>query len=351
VHCAGSASIQPDVKEERKEAAEEGTAAHWVLEQFIINKHMPEVNAQAPNGVLVTDEMQVYAQRLLGIIGDKVEIVPEMQVETSKLGHGIQDGTADMHWVPQTETNVLDYKFGHAPVEVIGNTQLLIYAWGVAERYNMHATDHPINLHIYQPRASHIRGTFRTWTITRKELNERIGLIQRAAANCQVPNPLYTAGVHCKYCPGMAGCAAFREATENVLNAESSLAPAKTPEEIAMSIKILRLASGRIYQRLAALEAVATEMISSNKPIPGFMIQPGRGKTKFSMPVDKLKSMGDMLGVKLTKSKESAITMAQFEKLGLPDEVRQSLLTQESGAPKLVLNDESYLKEIFKNDT
>ena len=99
-------------------AAEEGTAAHWVLEQPVA----PAVGSQAPNGVVVTADMLVHsdsANRYVLSLAEGGEVLSEKRLVLKLPNTENIVATADVIVLPPDgkTVHVIDYKYGftHVP--------------------------------------------------------------------------------------------------------------------------------------------------------------------------------------------------------------------------------------------
>jgi hypothetical protein len=101
---------------------------------------------------------------------------------------------------------VYDYKHGAGvPVDVENNPQLLYYALGAYL-----GTDcEEIELVVVQPRARHVDGPVRRWTLTYAELNTWIlGALLPAAKATEDPGAPLVAGDWCRFCKASGICRA-----------------------------------------------------------------------------------------------------------------------------------------------
>ena len=191
VRCFGYAQLNaavgaPFEEDEDTDVREDGTACHWLAQQALegINHATDTV---APNGRLVTDEMQSAVAEYVSIIMAICRIAElwhvEEKVPVSRVFAGVQDGTPDVwHFDPDTRTlYVLDLKFGFRYVDAYENFQLTIYTLTILQVVlNVSLDDVKVKVAIFQPRCPNHDGALRCWSPTVVKLRELQGNIQDA---------------------------------------------------------------------------------------------------------------------------------------------------------------------------
>lgn len=213
--------------------AAEGTVAHHVLEQSLINgtdaaAHIGDIVdveiEGKPSSLIVTKEMaeavQVALDYLRPIIEKAQEWAPEQQVSLELFGAPDCYGTADFTAVIIIAGRILiaDYKHGAGVlVEVEGNPQLKIYALGALLKYGKGSGISNVQTTIVQPRIPHPDGPIRSATYTIAELMD-FGMDVLAAIDaCEGPNPQYVPGEHCRWCGIEDSCAARAKETAGII--------------------------------------------------------------------------------------------------------------------------------------
>jgi hypothetical protein len=186
----------------------------WLLGQDIeVDRHT----------VRVDQEMFTYAEECLrhydGIPGDRFV---EVKVDISGLTPiPEQSGTADLIIVQPGVLDVIDWKYGKGvKVFATRNTQLLCYAWGAFERFDLANNFDCIRLHIAQPRLEH----YDLWQITREELHDfAIWARQQWAAAWRGDASRYPSPAACHWCRVRLPCPARQAALERI--ADDTFAP------------------------------------------------------------------------------------------------------------------------------
>jgi hypothetical protein len=220
--CAGSVRVNQGEDGKSSHYAEEGTAAHALLEMCLRIGCEPE----DLTGVNIHEEFHVD-EVMTEAVGHAYDFIngwlaqhPKGQVRIERLIHWgahptllldkeTASGTADVTLIdttPRTQSLVmLDYKHGAGKVvEVEENAQLKLYAVGVLCEYPMFKT---IDLCVVQPRARHDHGPVRIWTTTRKDLDRWVLDVVKPAAKLALKrNAPRVAGDHCRWCAAAPTC-------------------------------------------------------------------------------------------------------------------------------------------------
>jgi hypothetical protein len=173
--CPGSLVLEAPIPNESNIHADRGTACHtiaarcltehyqaskWTEEDIVVSRPGEEQRS-----VTFTDELVAITQTYVDAVRrhtiGALEWHVEQRLEFSEfVGVPNQFGTTDaLIVVPMdssaegsVELQVHDAKFGHKPVEVLGNTQLRIYALGALRKLDLQYDIKQIRLFIHQPR-------------------------------------------------------------------------------------------------------------------------------------------------------------------------------------------------------
>jgi hypothetical protein len=251
-----------------------------------------------------------------------------------------QFGTLDVGIVSADgELQIRDFKFGHTPVSVEENTQLLIYALAAYEELSLSYEITGIRLAIHQPK---VAGTTE-WTCSveyltgafRERLRERTTLVEEAQAAydpqkadrwAQVylnPNPNKD---ECAFCRAMATCPAYTAKVQAEIGASfEDLTAAPTPEAViqrpgAPSLSTMMAAVPMLEDLCKAIRAEVERQLLAGDPVAGFGLELGRkGPRKFTAPGE----VEDLLRKKFRIKMEHVYDMSlksptQLEKLTKP---------------------------------
>lgn len=322
-------------------AAEEGTAAHWVLEKTLRLEGAPSA---ASNGVTISDEMKAHAESALqyvyGLQGERGEFYTEKRL-TLKLPNTPDIlGTADVIVLPPDgkTVHVIDYKYGytHVPAD---SPQLKIY--GIAARQTFQRES--VYLHVIQPR-DYTAKPIRTHHFTPIEQNDFCAQVTMALRLAASPKPVATPGSHCLRCPGRGQCAEVRDwsMVEEHAGADAQL----TPEAVAAELHLARRQAELAAARVKGLEDEAAHVLRTGGLVPGWSMQskPGREQWTDEQPV---LSLAEGFGLLDTVSTRKLITPNQAIKAGLPAELVRMHTTRPQGEAKLVPTGETLAARIF----
>ena len=154
--CPGSICLSKAVEDEPQtsEAAEIGTAAHWLFEDYKgrVNKD------EAPNGIQITNHMRNEVRRSLRRVkqevGDPHMVLKEYRTaiwEQLTLKKSVIWGTVDLVILGSDRAWLIDFKYGKYKVPVENNKQLMTYAVGILPL--IYGVYDQLTLVIVQPRA------------------------------------------------------------------------------------------------------------------------------------------------------------------------------------------------------
>lgn len=262
--CPGSIVMEEQAPERHNAAADDGTCCH-IIAARCLTEHWPatkyvgeEVVVSGPGEDKRTVE---FAEDLCDLvllyvrwarqytIGPTMTYWVEQRVDfSSHVGVPGQFGTADLMVYDsdpeQLELQVHDAKFGHRPVLVERNTQLMLYALGALDLLSLGYEIKRVRIVIHQPQVNN--GPIE-WTLTLHELldfakvawdkAQRVELATQAwtqitlghadrmhvddwHANFLNPNPNED---ECAFCRAMADCPAAQRKAEETIGAKFSV--------------------------------------------------------------------------------------------------------------------------------
>lgn len=321
-------------------AAEEGTAAHWVLEQTLASLY-DELPGVAPSGVAITEDMKAHA---LGAVdyADSLggEILSEKRLVMKLPNTPNVVGTADIIVLPPDgkTVHVIDYKYGytHVPAD---SPQLKIYGVAARQEFQREA----VHLHVIQPRDYTVK-PIRTHHFTPAEQNDFCAQVTMALKLAASPKPVAIPGSHCNRCPGRGQCAAVRDwsMVEEHAGSDAQLSPEAVAAELYLARRQAELAAARVK----GLEDEASHVLRTGGLVPGWSMQskPGREQWTDEQPV---LSLAEGFGLLDTVSVRRLITPNQAIKAGLPAELVRMHTTRPQGEAKLVPTGETLAARVF----
>lgn len=363
VQCPGSLRMEqrfPETGDD--EAALEGEAAHWVLEQAVLNT-MPAPGAPTPNARIVTAEMVEGAQLAIEqVLADLQpygmglkDVAVEAPVSIERV-HPQCWGTPDLRaWVPASHHPqgvatlfLWDYKFGHRYVEVHENLQLVAYAVGALAATRLQDNQAQAVLGIIQPRAYHRDGPCRWWKVPFTGLRALVNIYSNAAHEALSENPRTHTGPECRDCRARHACPTLQAAGYSLVEMSGKAQALELPADaVGLELATIRSAIERLTARQTGLEEQVLSMIRRGARVPGWKVEHGAGRTVWSRPAAEVIQLGAMFGLQLAKPPE-AITPRQAKLAGLDDKVAAAYSTTLTGAATLTRDDGSAARKVFQ---
>lgn len=310
------------------DAAREGTCAAWVAEMMLTGQPVP---SEHPNGWVVTDDMVSHVTKYVELVrshGGQISV--ERKVRLNQWVEGTPDAFAvlDAEGVLHAD----DLKYGFGIVEPYRNPQVSIYV-GAILRY-LTARDviiRRVEIGIYQPRAWHPAGIYRTWVVLPEELMKFVHEIEAAIPATQEANPRLSPGSHCEYCPAASTCAAV--AHENYRVYSKVCADTQrhmSQDELAQELAFLELAEDMLKARRTAVNAEAEARLKRGQHIPGWHLGERRGQRRFKVDAASVKALTG-----IDPMTEKMVTPAELERKGASPTMLKAITEVPIIAPKL----------------
>lgn len=327
--------------EESSEAAE-GTAAHWVAWEIVQGRDVA-LHAQAPNGLLVTEEMlegaELIADTLFARRTVQAALVIEQTIQITSIRAGMY-GTPDL-WgfdLQRCHLEIFDYKFGHRFVDEFWNKQGLCYLSGIVDLLiKQYGYDYAqlesyltVAFTVIQPRCFYRGSSVRTHEFRLSECRPHFNHLANMAEVAFVPQPTATVNEHCGDCPGRHTCDALQLSAYTAAEYSTRRGIVElTPSAAALELKILSTALDRLTARVEGLKEVTITNLTAGKHVPYYRAEPGMGRSTWNIPASQVIAIGTISGLDLQKPAE-AVTPTQAKKLG----VDERIVTQFSFTPK-----------------
>jgi len=302
------------------DASREGTAAAWVADVVLSGKALRAYDLDGEtheNGWLVDTEMCRHIQDYVDMVQARSGLIEaEKFVRLTDTIAGTLDSSAN---VMNGVLYVDDLKFGYGVVEPT-TPQITIYGEAQARILEKAGvTIKQVVLGIFQPRANHVDGPYRTRTLTRSELAKEAEWIIARGDLAQDPNSVATPGDHCKHCPAATSCEALNM---SVLNAYDFVASRRQSHldarGVSVELQVLQRIEKLIEARKNAVEAEAEQLIAQGTYLPhpqggqwGMVSGSGRRRFKTGVSTQVVEAM---TGLKATK--EVPLSPAEIEKAG-----------------------------------
>lgn len=339
--CHGAPALEATQPESTSPYAEEGTKAHELAASMLLE--------QSFSGFVVSADLfqcvVTYVERVREYATGH-ELFVEQKVDFSAtLGIEGGFGTADAIIVADRELQLHDMKTGRGvQVDAEWNEQLMLYALGALETFDLAGDFDTVRLVIHQPRLHHLS----EWSVPTSELREwakAMRLIAQKvleAAAAGGDDAYLTPGEkQCRFCRAKAVCPALaRHVDETVIasfdDLEAAVLAAPVTNADAVGEKLAQV--DLIEQWCQAIRERAYSLLSEGHDVTGFKLVQGRaGIRKWS---DEKKA-GEILQTYLDRAAfdVSVISPAAAEKklkgTKTAWEAVATLITQAPGRPSV----------------
>lgn len=297
--------------EEESDPAREGTCAAWVAEMVLTNRCASThdlVGTAHCNGWVVDAPMAHSVEGYVNMLHERGgHIHAERKVRFNDLVAGTPDAFATIDGAGTLYVD--DLKYGYDIVDVT-TPQLPIYAWSIMVEMGIGQFD-LIQLGIYQPRAYHPAGIYRTRTVTVDQLREEATAIHTASYAAHGPNPVAKPGRQCRHCRGAAQCAAVaHEVYDAIHTMQADEQRDMTGPELARELDFLDFAERVFKGRRAAVHAEAEARIKRGEHVPGWMRESGYGTRRWKVDAVTIEAITGVDPVDRSKM----ITPAEMER-------------------------------------
>ena len=283
--CPGSVQMEDGIPDKESIYAQEGTLAHEMSELKLKHYLDPKgfgkrkLNAaikKLKENELYQAEMESYTDTYVDFIKEKalsfssnpyIEI--EKRVDFSRWVDG-GFGTCDCVLIHGSTLSIIDLKYGKGvPVSSEQNEQLILYALGAYDAFNLIYNLDKIELNIVQPRINN----FSTWEISLTELLLWGDYFKVQAEKALGGNgELVPSAKACKFCKARDICTAR---AENNLSLESEIK--LKPNEIPKDKLYEYISRGEdIAKWVADLKAYALDMCLKGEDVKGLKAVAGR---------------------------------------------------------------------------
>lgn len=283
--CPGSVQMEDGIPDKESVYAQEGTLAHEMSELKLKHYLDPKgfgkrkLNAaikKLKENELYQAEMESYTDTYVDFIKEKALSFPsnpyieiEKRVDFSRWVDG-GFGTCDCVLIHGSTLSIIDLKYGKGvPVSAEQNEQLILYALGAYDAFNLIYNLDKIELNIVQPRINN----FSTWEISITELLLWGDYFKVQAEKALGGNgELVPSAKACKFCKARDICTAR---AENNLSLESEIK--LKPNEIPKDKLYEYISRGEdIAKWVADLKAYALDMCLKGEDVKGLKAVAGR---------------------------------------------------------------------------
>jgi hypothetical protein len=287
--CPGSVALEATYPDESSVFAAEGTLAHDIASQCLTEGKYPtdfigrvfEVDGFTfMADKTMADHVDDY-MRLVREYAEGGELLVERRVGIGHLtGEEGAGGTSDAIIIKGDEIMVVDLKYGMGVrVDAGNNPQLMMYALGALNDYDVLGDFKTVTMVIHQPRMNHVS----EYSIPVEELLKFADDVRDAAERTRWDDADLVPGEkQCRFCKAKASCFALRaEVAETVNAAPLSDFADLIPQEINMetSDNYLPVAMSKvemIEQWCKAVRAETERRLLAGQSVTGYKLVEGR---------------------------------------------------------------------------
>lgn len=324
------------------EAAEEGTAAHELLETCIASGiHPRKFKSKMFNKVWpATDEMifniSLVYEWFLAFQLDGWKTFSEQQVKIAATG---DKGTLDMAAIKKRHLRIADLKYGRGhPVSPVENKQMRLYACGMLDTHKLWTKVDAVTLTIWQPR---IVEEAQEWRDTVANLMAFRDQTQATVKNIETGNVVFAPGEKtCQWCLGKATCKAFaKHANEQAALdfAQITTGPVATPTCESMTVEELvniHQNADTVRDWLKSVSGFLFDEAMAGRIPPGTKLVRGETKRKWANEGDTMDSL-HRLGYEADQfAPRSLAGIGDIGRLFKDKKLRASFLAQHTTKPE-----------------
>jgi hypothetical protein len=354
VHCSGSRELEAKYPEtESSIDSKEGTAAHWAATELFAGRTI-DTGLLAPNGIMLTDEMveaaEMYYNDVVSVYGDFAGFTAhiEERVDISII-HPDCWGTPDAWIFKPYHLIVWDFKFGHRYVDVFENWQVLEYSAGILEKVGINGLSDQktiVEFRIVQPRCYVGGAPIRTWKVMASDLRGYYNHLRLREAEAMKPDAPTTVGEHCRDCKARHACVSAQRAAFNAMDIAGTNVPFDLPPEaLGAELRYIDRAIKSLEFRRTGLAEQALALIKRGVPVSFYKAEPSMGRERWKVPDAEIITMGELMGLALSKPK--LITPKQAIKAGLDATVVEAYSETPRGETKLEPDDGKLARKVF----
>lgn len=284
LHCTPSARMEAAFPPEESSAALEGTLCHKLAEAMLTCNETLEAEAineikEAGFDVIeligMADE---YKTAVVADMGEDSELHVEDHVNLSRIFRDCY-GTVDCWFVKGTTLYIYDAKFGRTPVDVVSNSQLIIYALGVYFHLGDTGID-TVSMNIVQPRD----GGLKTWTVSIDGLMSHLPSYTAKAELAYMGEGMVAEGPWCTYCMAKALCPAMRRTLgAKARTLKTNAAAGYLRKGFSGVARALDLAP-MMRRYIDSVKDFARRHMENGGRIEGYGLKPGNRRTSLTDP-------------------------------------------------------------------
>lgn len=238
LNCTPSAQLERSFENKETTAAAEGTAAHALCE-YKIRKKLEQTDETRPVSEYDSQEMEDCSDAYVEYVLEQFDIAkhncndPLLLIERRlDFSRYVPDGfgTGDCLIISNDTLHIIDFKYGLGVlVDAEHNPQMMLYALGALEIYDVLYDINQVSMTIFQPRRENVS----TWTISVSELLEWAENELKPKAQLAIKGEgEFCSGEWCTFCRARVKCRARAEACLKLAQYDFKMPPILEDNEI-----------------------------------------------------------------------------------------------------------------------
>ena len=286
--CTGSVALEASFPDSSSEFAAEGTLAHEVAAKCLDSGVEPSALIGQKFNIdgfdfTVDQSMADHVKDYMGLVREYAEGGELMVEQRVGIGHLTGEegagGTSDALIIKGTEIIVVDLKYGMGVrVEANDNPQLMLYALGALNEYEVLGDFDTVTMVIHQPRLNHVS----EYSITVEQLLAFGDQVRQAVSRLE--EPTFVPGEkQCRFCKAKATCPALRAEMAEVVGGAADISDFADMIPNAVSSETsdnyLPVAMSKvelIEQWCKAVRAETERRLLAGQPVTGYKLVQGR---------------------------------------------------------------------------
>lgn len=368
--CSGSVAAQQGALDIPTAEKENGTAAHWVLEQCLIQVQggfwdvsaFSWVGKVSENGVVVDAEMCECVQTAVDDIvdicrqnGGEFKMLVEFRVHMPTIDAEHNWGTFDccIYFPSLRHVYVWDYKHGHRENRAAGNLQLVDYSEGIRLHFDLDDQRTFLTLRIVQPNCYTSNGAVDSWEGRLSDIRPLINQLRDKAYEA-FNKPMFSPGKHCRDCTAVGTCSAARRAVHSwgdYANSPYEL-DKMNGHDLAVELRIIEDGIAVAKARASAITDELTHRIQKGEGDSGKTLETSTGRMKFTCPpavaIQFAKNLNVDIAVEATLTPTQAVAKCPRDLRDNFKTALKSITERPNGSLKLIDAEDCLTVRAFK---